>query len=410
MRAFCFWGVVCIYAIEYIGLGRYIPGAQKIPLFLSAVIILALLANDKVTEVFRHRQAKVLLVFLTHTALSISYAHVGSYVLDVFKVQVGYVILFISTYIVIRNQKQITVFMTSFVLYHFFIILTNLDRLTLDQRTGYFRAGFFLGDGNDLAWSLAIFLPFIIYLYIVARGKLFRLAFIGAGFIFVLGIIFTGSRGAFLSIICALAYLVFNARRKSAGIAAAVVICIGGLALAPDAYLDRIQSIGSYEEDSSALGRIMAWKAAMRMAVNEPLGVGAGNFNTAFGRVYRPQQVDERIHAPRRWISPHSIYFLVLGEYGIIGLITLLTLLYSSYKDNQRQVKEYHSVNKLPAYEHLPKLLPKYLNTSLVAYSVGGVFLGGIHYPHIYILTALILRTKKLNEEGAQKVEKPQTA
>ena len=311
---------------------------------------------------------------------------------------------------VIRNQKQITVFMSSFVLYHVFIILTNLPRLHLDQRAGSFLAGFFLGDGNDLAWSLAICLPFIIYLYFVAKRGLSRLAFIGAGLIFVLGIILTGSRGAFLSLIGALGYMVFNSRRKAASIAAVVVIGLGALALAPDSYIDRIQSIGSYEEDSSALGRIMAWKAAMRMAVGDPLGVGAGNFNTAYGRVYRPQQPDERIYAPMRWISPHSIYFLVLGEYGIIGLITILTLLYSNYKDNQRQVKANHLVDRVDAHKDPLKLLPKYLNTSLVAFSVGGVFLGGINYPHIYILTALILRTKQMNEETAQKVEKSKTA
>ena len=97
MRPFYFWGVICIYAIEYIGMGRYIPGAQKIPLFLSAVIFLSLVATDKVTEVLRHGQAKAILVFLIHTILSMSYAYVGSYALNVVKIQVGYVIVFIST-------------------------------------------------------------------------------------------------------------------------------------------------------------------------------------------------------------------------------------------------------------------------------------------------------------------------
>jgi hypothetical protein len=34
---------------------------------------------------------------------------------------------------------------------------------------------------------------------------------------------------------------------------------------------------------------------------------------------------------------------------------------------------------------------------SLVAYAIGGIFLGGVNYPHIFILTALILRTKQIN-------------
>ena len=217
----------------------------------------------------------------------------------------------------------------------------------------------------------------------------------------IAGIVGTGSRGAFLAMSGALAYLVLNSRHKASAIAAAVVIGLGALALAPGSYLDRIQSIGSYEEDSSALGRIMAWKAAMRMAVGDPLGVGAGNFNTAYGREYRPQQVDERIYSPSRWISPHSVYFLVLGEYGIIGLITILILLYNNYRDNQAQIKINEIAKKRNSDAYSLPLLPKYLNTSLVAFSVGGAFLGGINYPHIYILTALILRVKQMNQEGA---------
>lgn len=409
MKAFNFWGIVCICAIEYIGIGRYISGAQKIPLFLSMVIFLAVMVTEKTVEVLKHKQAKAILVLLIHTTLSMSYAYVTLYAFNMVKAQVGYVILFVSTYMVIRNRYHVMMFLRSFVLFHVFIILTNLSKMNLTQRAGGFQAGYFLGDGNDFAWSLAIFFPFIIYLYLVENRKYLRTAIIGAGVIFITGIVGTGSRGAFLAMSGALAYLVFNSRRKVAAIAAAVFIGLVALALAPGSYLDRIQSIGSYEEDSSALGRIMAWKAAMRMAVGDPLGVGAGNFNTAYGRKYRPQQVDDRIYSGMRWISPHSIYFRMLGEYGIIGLITILTLLYSNYKDNQRQVKANHPADRVTAYKSPMKLLPKYLNTSLVAFSVGGVFLGGINYPHIYILTALILRTKQMNEDAAQKVENLKT-
>ena len=49
--------------------------------------------------------------------------------------------------------------------------------------------------------------------------------------------------------------------------------------------------------------------------------------------------------------------------------------------------------------------LPKYLNMSLVAFSVGGVFLGGVSYPHLFILTALILRTRQINGIDLQRGE-----
>jgi hypothetical protein len=58
------------------------------------------------------------------------------------------------------------------------------------------------------------------------------------------------------------------------------------------------------------------------------------------------------------------------------------------------------SIRRLKTIGNSNKLrhLPKYLNASLVAFSVGGIFLGGFNYPHIFILTAMIIKTRIINE------------
>lgn len=392
------YGLVTIYAIEYVGFGRYIPGAQKVPLFLSITIFAFLVFSANIGEALRHRQTKALLFFFGHTTLSITYAFVATYAFRMFEVHLGYIVLFLSTYLAVQNRRHIVLIFSSFIAFHCFLVLENIDRLNASVRVGGFAGGYFLGDGNDFAWSLAIYLPFILCLLKITRGALLKLILIGAGTIFGVGIIGTGSRGAFLAVAASVAYLVLTSPKKKAAIFLSLLLGAGALALAPGSYTGRIQSIGSYDEDSSALGRIMAWKAAIRMSIGDPFGVGAGNFNTAYGRFYKPKEVDPRISASARWISPHSIYFLVLGEYGIIGLITIIILLVSNYLDNQRQVQMYSSRSLLLSTEE-SLLLPRYLNMSLLAFSVGGAFLGGINYPHIYLLTALIMRVKQMNLE-----------
>lgn len=400
------WGIVAICATEYIGGGQYIPGVQRILVLLSLFIFICAFLSNKGPEVLRHAQTKAFMVYLLHTALSLSYAIVGSNVLKVFISQIGYIILFVSTYLVLKSKKEIRLFIASFVVFHVFVVFANLDKLIWDaaKRTGGFRAGYFMGDGNDLGWSLITFLPFAIYLFAVARNNITKGLMIAAIGLLVIGLFGTGSRGAFLGISAAVVYLVLNSRKTPAAFVVAGIIMVLAYALAPQAYIDRMRSIENYEEDSSALARIMAWKASVRMAMDHPLGVGAGNFPTAYGRFYRPklEDIDPRIYAGMRWIAPHSIYFLVLGEYGFPGLITVLSLLAFNYRDNQRQVVFIKRMASRKSFEKPLDVLPKYLNMSLIAFSVGGIFLGGINYPHIFILTAIIMKTKQINKINSQ--------
>ena len=129
------------------------------------------------------------------------------------------------------------------------------------------------------------------------------------------------------------------------------------------------------------------------MALEHPLGVGAGNFNSAYGRFYRDRFADYNKSVSHRWISPHSIYFRTLGEYGIPGLSVLMIFLFSLFKTNrqiitQLRLQERKSENNL-------LFLTQCINMSVVAYAFGGLFLGGIYYPHIYIITFLTLILKK---------------
>ena len=52
-------------------------------------------------------------------------------------------------------------------------------------------------------------------------------------------------------------------------------LSVGLLSFMPDTWYDRMNTIESYEEDTSAMGRINAWHFAFNLAIDKPL-VGGG--------------------------------------------------------------------------------------------------------------------------------------
>jgi O-antigen ligase len=196
------------------------------------------------------------------------------------------------------------------------------------------------------------------------------------------------SRGGTLALVASFVYYwAFIMKRKSAGVGLLATGLGVVLLLAPPAYFDRLGTIQNYEADNSAMSRLQVWRAGMKMAVDYPLGVGGGNFSSAYGRYYIPDaEQNVMTYKKRKWMSAHSVYFKLLGEYGIIGVLWLLTLLVTNVRDNaaSRERLTLQSLPDAPAAEW-----PLFINMSLVGYAVSGVFLGGLTYPYLYLLSGL---------------------
>lgn len=389
-----FLGFILILCIEYLGLARFIPilNSLHVTSGLAVVLFLWVVSKHGVQEILKHKQTKLLLLFIFLTFLSMFHAFVKTYSYESFRTQIAYFLFFCIGYYLLRDFRRMQVFASAFILLHVILVIRNLSNfLSMSgERIGAFNAGYFLGDGNDFGWGLNIALPFALYGIISSRGYLMKLlsAFALAAISF--GIIGTASRGAALAMAGSLSYFWIRSNKKIWGAVFVILLVTAIFSYAQDIFFERMSSLQHYEEDSSAVGRITAWKAAIQMAIDNPIfGVGAGNFNSSYGRFYRVES--SSFHNPSRWISAHSIYFLVLGEYGILGLIVIITLLYFIYKENKTS-KELILANKdkvtVPAY------WPDYINMSLIGYIIGGLFLGGLAYPHIYVITFLTLCTK----------------
>jgi probable O-glycosylation ligase (exosortase A-associated) len=128
----------------------------------------------------------------------------------------------------------------------------------------------------------------------------------------------THSRGALVGMAAML--LVFWWRNKNKAMWASLIVIGGGAALSmmPAHWWERMNTIQTYQEDDSALGRLNAWDLAFRVANDRITG---GGFMMWFSEVFRMYSPN-----PERHHAAHSIYFQALGEQGWIGLGLFLAI------------------------------------------------------------------------------------
>jgi O-antigen ligase len=138
----------------------------------------------------------------------------------------------------------------------------------------------------------------------------------------VWAVVVTYSRGAALGLgVGMLVFLLAGAANKRMrSIAAVGAVLVGLLFLAPERFWNRTETIASYEEDASAMGRIHAWQTAANILERRPLtGVGASAFLAGWA-TYAPGEAGARAYVA------HNLFLEVAAELGIPALLAFLAL------------------------------------------------------------------------------------
>lgn len=385
-----FVALLLLLVIDYTGLEQYIPIVDTIHLALLMILFmfLFLLSKNGISEFFSFGQIKFLATYIALTGLAMLHGMIASYAFAIFKIQVVYFLFVYICFYLINSRKRIDQLTSFLVALGAMLVAINFDRFSVD-RTGFFLAGAFMQDGNDFAWSLNIIIPFSFYWIMRSSGLVIRSVCIAFFVVLLLGVLGTSSRGAFLTLVAMLLYMSFvTTKKKFSGIFVLFAIFALGLAIAPPNYVERMQNIVNYESDSSSTGRLIAWRAATEMAIDNPvLGVGAGSFNSAYGRNYR------REGDPLKWISTHNIYFKILSEYGFFGLAIYLGICFSNLAMNRRT---WLAIRDDSESFSIDSRWPRIINMSIIGFMVGGLFLTGVNYFHLFLLTALTMATSKI--------------
>jgi O-antigen ligase len=131
-------------------------------------------------------------------------------------------------------------------------------------------------------------------------------------------VIVTGSRASLLALVGIGIYYILQSKHKILVFACFVALLCAAWIGMPAEYQQRYLSPARYaqgeELDASNELRVWVWKAGWRMFLDHPvLGVGAGQFRTAYGTVYSGRE-----HGP--WMQPHNLLIQVVCELGLVGL------------------------------------------------------------------------------------------
>jgi probable O-glycosylation ligase (exosortase A-associated) len=246
--------------------------------------------------------------------------------------------------------------------------------------------GSFIEGNNELAVANLMIIPLMVYLYRQSSNRWVRLGLVGAALATCLAVLGSQSRGAFLAAGAMLFFLWLHTKNKILTLIPMVMLSAAALAFMPEKWWDRMETIRTYEEDGSALGRLNAWGMAFNLA-NDRLGLGAG-YSTAHPELflaYAPDKSD----VPR---AAHSIYFQVLGEHGWIGLIIFMLLWALTWLGAGALQREARRVAESAWAADLGSMV----KVSLVAFFVGGAFLSLAYFDLPYLLAALVVVARRV--------------
>jgi probable O-glycosylation ligase (exosortase A-associated) len=259
--------------------------------------------------------------------------------------------------------------------------------------------GHALADNNELALAFTIFIPLIIYLGFEygKKSTLIKLGSIGMIILLVVSVLGTNSRGGLIALLVVIGYFFFisSGKIKLYAVLALSLLLPLIFSLLPEEWFLRMNTIENATEDSSFMGRVIAWKIALLIAIEHPfLGGGIKAIENHSVWLYMSTYFDNLSYIPTpepdlgRGYASHSIYFQVLSETGFLGLFIFLYILKTAFNKLSKIIL-FAKNNHNESYSWVLSL-GKMLRVSLVAYCIGGAALNFAYFEGIYAILAII--------------------
>ena len=161
-----------------------------------------------------------------------------------------------------------------------------------------------------------------------ARGALTTIGVILAALVFLVTLVLTFSRGAWMGCAAAIGLLLLKGWKAHPKLVRSMVIgliCVAlvlGLAGTFTAIAER-----STADDQTVLSRVEIWSAAFMLFRESPMvGIGYGNFRSRYGPLVADIASDS--------IGAHNFYLFSLAQMGVVGLLALAWVIGSTIRKN----------------------------------------------------------------------------
>mgnify|MGYP001370101693 CR=1 FL=1 len=255
----------------------------------------------------------------------------------------------------------------------------------------------YIEGNNEVALALVIIIPLMRYLQLTTENVWLKKGLVGAMLLCAAASLGSHSRGALLGIAAMVLVMWLRTEKKVSSGILIVMVALALLPFMPQEWWDRMATIKTYEQDESAGGRINAWWMAFNIAKSNFFGLGFMVPGPESCALYSPNPLDCR--------AAHSIYFMVLGEHGFIGLFLFLLMWFFVWRSAGRLRKQGQKLPQTQWLSHLGAMC----QVSLAGYAVGGAFLSLSYYDLPYNILILVVlgcrwmdKQEWVKEEAAQ--------
>lgn len=254
--------------------------------------------------------------------------------------------------------------------------------------------GTFIGGNNEIGLALCMTIPLVRYLILCETRYYIKKGLIIIFLLTLLTIFGTQSRGDVVGMAGMLFFLIAKSRKKSILFLSMIIILPVTIALLPDSWHERMHTIANYHLDSSAMGRINAWGAAINIAKDNLTGGG-------FKGLPLPWVFHKYAQNPNDIHDAHSIYFQVLAEHGFPGFILFLLIAFTSWRLASSIMKITNSNQELQWLYDLCSMI----QVSFIGYWTAGAFLGLADFDLYYCLIAILVCCKNYLNSYQEKAE-----
>ena len=353
-----------IFLISYLIIG-YIPRLGAVDNIAPQWLILSILNgtclvyllvtnnHKNLLNPFKGVTSKSLLIFLLFCLISLTYSiNINETIINISRV-FNVVVMFFNCIILLSQIKNtfliISILLTIGLGYEIYRSL--LGYFDLISMTNYnFSYSYLLqgvtGNKNVTSASIAIKLPFVVYLFYEIKNKFFKSLFVFIIFITFFNLILLGSRAIYVSIsIYIFSYVIlilikFRGKKFLKHLAVPVIPLIVAILFSfvslqrnnTANVFSRIQTIDLNEESTSQ--RIRFYGHALDYIFNNPIrGLGLGN--------WKIKSIEYDSKNMRNYIVPYHVHndLLEIGtEIGLIGLLFYVIFLFSPFINTILQI------------------------------------------------------------------------
>jgi putative inorganic carbon (HCO3(-)) transporter len=232
------------------------------------------------------------------------------------------------------------------------------------------------------AWAIATILviPLIVYFFRRTQKLWVKWCLAAAIALSTFSVFGSFSRGALLAIGAMFFFLWLKSRKKILTVVALVPLIAIAAVFMSAKWEDRMQTIETYQEDGSAMGRINSWITLFNAANDRPL-FGLGPYP------YTPEVFARYAPNPDVQKAAHSMYFEVLGENGYPALIFFLLMWLFTWTDASWVIRRCKDRPDLKWAASLVAMV----QVSLIGHFVGGAFLAHAYFEPVYYFLVIVV-------------------